>query len=147
MTATRTIRLTCDRCGVEVTHDDADGHRPRDWERFALSNAARNQRIDGDLCPPCAVQVADALRHPDAAPPPAPPPARLSLTMEDRRIAVDLAEVAISAAIEDAVQVFRTSPTRLLDPDAFLDVLKDQRPHAVTLVTNILAKVKELPNG
>lgn len=147
MSTTRTIRLTCDRCGADVTHDDGEGHRPRDWERFALSNGARGLQLDGDLCPPCAVQVAEALRHPEAPPPAPPAPVRLGLTIEDRRIAVDLAEIAIRAAIDDAVVVFVESPTRLLDPNARDQVMQDQRAHAVTLVDRILAKMKELPHG
>lgn len=111
MTATRTIRLTCDRCGVEVTHDDADGHRPRDWERFALSNNARGLRLDGDLCPGCAAQIADALRHPDAAPPQPPAPVRLNLTLEGYQLLVADADTAIRAAITDAVAEFQATPT------------------------------------
>lgn len=147
MTTTRTIRLTCDRCGIEVTHDDAQGHRPRDWDRFALSDIAGGRQLDGDLCPGCAVHIAAALRPADAPPPPPPAPVRLGLTIEDRRVAVDLAEVAIRAAIDDAVAVFIEQPTRLLDPTARDQVMIDQRSHAVTLVDRILAKVKELPHG
>ncbi|WP_294319664.1 hypothetical protein [uncultured Sphingomonas sp.] len=147
MTATRTIRLTCDRCGAEVTHDDAEGHRPRDWERFALSNNVRGLRLDGDLCPSCAVLIADALRHPDAAPPPPPAPARLDLTLEDQRLLIADADTAIRTAISEAVAEFRATPTRMLDPDAFADVLANAGVHAETLVDRIRARLKELPRG
>lgn len=141
MTATRTIRLTCDRCGTEITYDDAEGHRPAEWRRITFGTMA------GDLCQPCADHVTRSLRPADAPPPPPPAPVRLSLTIEDRRVAVDLAEVAIRAAIGDAVAVFIEQPTRLLDPTARDQVMNDQRTHAVTLVDRILAKVKELPLG
>lgn len=141
MTAARTIRLTCDRCGAEVTHDDGAAHRPADWAHVAVDQTG------GDLCPPCAAHVRSALRPADAPPPPPPAPVRLGLTIEHRRVAVDLAEVAIRAAIDDAVAVFIEQPTRLLDPTARDQVMADQRTHAVTLVDRILAKVKELPDG
>lgn len=147
MTATRTIRLTCDRCSAEVTHDDAEGHRPRDWERFALSNNARGLRLDGDLCPSCAVQVADALRHPDAAPPPPPAPTRLDLTLEDQRLLIADANAAIRSAISEAVAEFRATPTRMLDPDAFADVLVNAGVHAAALVDRMRARLKELAYG
>lgn len=147
MTATRTIRLTCDRCGEEVTHDDAAGHRPRDWERFALSNAERGIQLTGDLCPSCAMHMADALRPPDAAPPRPPAPKRLGLTLEDYRIAVEDANAAIRAAITEAVGDFRASPTKMLDPDAFADVLVNAGVHAEALVDRIRARLKELPHG
>lgn len=147
MTVARTIRLTCDRCGVEVTHDDGEGHRPRDWERFALSNNARGLQLDGDLCPSCAVQVADALRHPDAPPPPPPAPKRLDLTLEDYRIIVADADATIRAAITDAVAEFRAAPTKMLDPDAFADVLVNAGVHAEALIDRMRARLKELPHG
>lgn len=147
MTATRTIRLTCDRCGVEVTHDDAEGHRPRDWERFALSNNARGLRLDGDLCPSCAMHIADALRHPDAAAHPPPAPVRLNLTLEGYQLLIADADTAIRAAITDAVAEFQATPTRMLDPDAFTDVLASAGIHAETLVDRIRTRLKELPIG
>ena len=147
MTATRTIRLTCDRCGAEVTHDDAEGHRPRDWERFALSNNARGLRLDGDLCPSCAIQIADALRHPDAPPPPAPTPTRLDLTLESYQLLIADADTAIRVAITDAVAEFQATPTRMLDPDAFADVLVNAGVHAEALVDRMRARMKELPVG
>lgn len=147
MTATRTICLTCDRCGAEVTHDDAEGHRPRDWERFALSNNARGLRLDGDLCPSCAVRIADALRHPDAPPPTPPGPKRLDLTLESYQLLIADADTAIRAAITDAVAEFRTTPTRMLDPDAFADVLVNAGVHAEALVDRMRARMKELPVG
>lgn len=147
MTTTRTIRLTCDRCGAETTHDDADGHRPPDWERFALSNNARGLRLDGDLCPPCAVQVADALRHPEAPPAPLPAPVQLGLTLEGYRLLVADADAAIRTAITEAVAEFRASPTKMLDADAFADVLVNAGVHAEALIDRMRARLKELPHG
>lgn len=147
MTATRTIRLACDRCGAEETHDDAEGHRPRDWERFALSNNARGLRLDGDLCPPCAVRIADALRHPDAPPPPPPAPVRLGLTLEGYHILVADADAVIRAAITKAVPEFRASPTRMLDPDAYAHVLVNAGHHAGMLVDRLRARLRDLTHG
>lgn len=147
MTATHTIRLTCDRCGAEVTHDDAEGHRPRDWERFFLSNNARGLRLDGDLCPSCAVHIADELRHPDASPPPPPAPVRLGLTLENYRLLIADADATIRTAFAEAVAEFRATPTRMLDPDAFADVLVNAAVHAEALVDRMRARLKELPIG
>ncbi|PZT91643.1 hypothetical protein [Sphingomonas sp.] len=147
MTTTRTIRLTCDRCGAEVTHDDAQGHRPRDWEGFALSNAERGIQLTGDLCPSCAMHMADALRHPDAAPLAPPAPKRLGLTLEDYRIIVADADATIRDAITSAVAEFRVSPTKMLDPDAFADVLANAGVHAQALIDRMRARLKELPHG
>ncbi len=137
MTSTRIIRLTCDRCGADETHDDADGHRPATWQRIAFG------LLTGDLCPDCTAHIALAMRAPDAPPPPPPAPRQLCLTIEDRRVAIDDAEVTICNAISEAVAEFRQTPTRLLDPDAFADVLNDKRPLAEALVDRIHAKVKE----
>ncbi|MGT2513446.1 hypothetical protein ACVOMT_03575 [Sphingomonas panni] len=147
MTVARTIRLTCDRCGVEVTHEGSEAHRPRDWERFALSNTARGQQLDGDLCPLCAVHIADALRHPAAPPPPPPAPMRLGLTLEDRRIALEDAGATIRLAITQAVAEFRETPTKMLDPDAFANVLAGAGEHAEALIDRMRARFKELPHG
>ncbi|MEH3040079.1 MAG: hypothetical protein PGN21_08440 [Sphingomonas paucimobilis] len=147
MTSTRTIRLTCDRCGAEVTHDDAQGHRPRDWEGFALSNAERGIQLAGDLCPSCAMHMADALRHPDAMPLAPPAPKQLGLTLESYRIIVADADAAIRTAITEAVGEFRETPTKMLDPDAFADVLVNAGVHAEALVDRMRARLKELPHG
>jgi len=147
MTATRTIRLTCDRCGAEVMHDDAAGHRPRDWEGFALSNAERGIQLTGDLCPSCALHMAVALRHPDATPAPPPAPNQLGLTLEGYRTIVADADATIRAAITEAVTEFRETPTKMLDPDAFADVLVNAGVHAEALVDRMRARLKELPHG
>lgn len=146
MTTTRTIRLACDRCSAEVTHDDADGHRPRDWERFALSNAERGMQLDGDLCPSCACTIVVALRPPDAPPPPPPPVKHLSLTIEDRRIAVAAADVVLRDAILEAVSDF-DQRTQMQSADRTAGIFEKVEGHAEALVDQILARMKELPHG
>lgn len=153
MSIATTLTLRCDRCGHQALLTDGQA-RPDGWGSVVAWRVGGGPRLgaDGrpdDLCPSCAEDLLGAwicqVPPKPAAPPrpiAAPPaPLRPTLTIEDRKRAID---ALTGALLQNVVMIrdhLRADPTSILSEDVPAPILEAVEIHAQALVSGIVTRL------
>lgn len=147
MSIATTFILRCDRCGTEQSVADGQA-RPDGWGGIAARRHGGGAHVgkDGmdDLCPSC---ITDFLAWFAQTPAPTSPivepsaPACPTLTIGDRKRAID---AVTGALLQNVVMIrdhLRADPTSILSEDVPSPILEAVEIHAQALVSGIVTRL------